>query len=96
MAIPIHFNHRTIQGYSDMRMLTVKEVNGVTIKNLKHMAETLRDLKEDLVTIAFYEENVETIVLDRKAIEAASEDILAENGIRKAASDDLAPIWEKK
>jgi S1-C subfamily serine protease len=90
------FTHRLVKGYSDVHMQTIYEINGVPIKNLKHLVETIRDAKDDMLVISFNEENCETIVLDRKALVAASEDILADNGIRKPCSPDLLPVWEKK
>ena len=90
------FSNRVVQGYSDIRFQTVDKVNGVKIKNLKHLVETLRDSKDDLLEISFNEEQCETMVLDRKAMMAATEDVLSDNSIRKYASDDLIPVWEKK
>ena len=90
------FTHKIIKGYSDVRMQTVREINGIAIKNLRHLVETIRDCKDELIVIAFAEQYAETIVLDRKELLAATEDVLADNSIRKLASDDLLPVWEKK
>ena len=90
------FSHRVVQGYSDVRFQTVNEVNGVKIKNLRHLVETLRDCEDDQLVISFFETQAETIVLDRKAMIDATEDVLSDNSIRKFASDDLIPIWEQQ
>ena len=68
----------------------------MTIKNLRHLVEILRDCKDELLVIAFHERNCETLVLDRKAMNDATEDVLSENSIRKPGSDDMMAVWEKK
>jgi hypothetical protein len=35
------------------------------------------------------------MVFEKQQIEAATEDILSENGIRNQFSDDLKAVWEK-
>jgi len=87
------FSHPVSKGYSDVRFQTIRDINGVRIKNLRHLVETLRDSKDELLVIAFNEEQSETMVLDRKAALEATEEILADNSIRKLASDDLIPVW---
>ena len=47
------FPHRLAVGYSNPFTKVVKEVNGVRIKNLRHLVETLRDCKEKYITISF-------------------------------------------
>ena len=89
------FPHRIGKGYSDPLIKVVKEVNGVKIKNLRHLVETLRDTKEKYVRIVFDDRNSETIVFDRKEVLAATEDILSDNGVRQQASEDLLQVWKK-
>ena len=81
--------HRTVRGYNDPMTAVVAEVDGVRIKNLRHLAEALRDAKGAQVVVSFLDRGSDVLVLDRKAVLAASEQILSENGIRKAFSDDL-------
>ncbi len=90
------FPHKLSAGYSDPFAKVVKDVNGTPIKNLRHMAETLRDCADRFAVISFDDRASETIVLDREGALAATEDILTENGIRRRSSEDLAPIWDKK
>ena len=73
----------------------VKEVNGVKIKNLKHLVETLRDSKDKYIAIVFDDKNSETIVFDRQEILKATDEILSDNSVRQQASEDIAPIWSK-
>ena len=90
------FPHKTGKGYSNPFSKVIKAVNGTPIKNLRHLVETLRDLKDKFVTIDFDDKNSETIVFDRKEILDATEDILSDNSVRQQASEDLLPVWSKK
>jgi S1-C subfamily serine protease len=90
------FPHRIGKGYSDPFIHVVKEINGVKIKNIRHLVETLRDTKDKYVRIVFDDHNSETIVFDRKEVLNATEDILSDNGVRQQASEDLLPIWKKE
>ncbi len=86
------FPHKITKGYTDPVTYVVDSVDGVAIRNLRHLAETLRDAKGDRIRIAFRDKNSEVFVFDRKEAEAASESILAENGIRNARSEDLKDL----
>jgi S1-C subfamily serine protease len=88
--------HKLVRGYSDPMGSVVDEVDGVKVKNLRHLAERLRDAKGDQVVISFCDRGPDVLVLDRKAVLDASEQILSENAIRKPYSDDLKPVFEKK
>jgi S1-C subfamily serine protease len=90
------FPHRIGKGYSDPFTQVVRDINGVKIRNLKHLVETLRDCKDDFIIIHFADKNVETLVFKRHEIEQATEEILTDNGIRRQYSDDLATVWEPK
>lgn len=90
------FAHAIGKGYSNPFAKVVKEVNGVKIKNLKHMVETLRDTKEKFITIQFNDRNSETIVFNRQEVLKAMDDILSDNSVRQQASDDLLSVWKKE
>jgi S1-C subfamily serine protease len=90
------FPHRVAKGYDDPYTQVVAKVNDVPIRNLRHFVETVRDATGDHLTITFAEKGVAVLVLDRKALLAATEDVLTENGIRRPCSDDLRPVWEAK
>jgi S1-C subfamily serine protease len=89
--------HPIAKGYDDPNNYVVSEVDGVPIKNLRHMVEVLRDGKGREVTFKFARmtnRNRENIVFDRRAMIAATEDILKEFGIRYQSSEDLKPVWD--
>jgi S1-C subfamily serine protease len=90
------FPHKTGKGYSNPLAKVVKDVNGIKIKNLKHLVETLRDSKEKYITITFDDKSSETFVFDRLETLKATDEILSDNSVRQQASDDIAPIWSKK
>ena len=90
------FPHRIGKGYGNPIAKVVKEINGIKIKNLKHLVETLRDSKEKYITITFDDQNSETIVFDRLETLKATDEILSDNSVRQQASEDIAPIWSKK
>jgi S1-C subfamily serine protease len=92
------FSHRITKGYNTKvtGMGIVSHVNDVPVKNLAHLAELLRDNTGQFVVFRFANSLSERLVFDKKEIEAATEEILNENGIRDRYSDDLKAVWEKK
>jgi hypothetical protein len=89
------FPHRIGKGYSDTFSKVLKEVNGIRVKNLRHLVEILRDAKDKYVTISFDDRASETIVFDRQEVLKATDEILTDNGLRQQASDDLMAVWDK-
>jgi S1-C subfamily serine protease len=90
------FPHRIAKGYDNPGFKVVKEINGIKVKNIRHMVELLRDSKEKYTTIGFDDRNSETIVFDHKEALNATEEVLSDNGIREQASDDLMAVWTAK
>jgi S1-C subfamily serine protease len=91
------FTHPIARGYSNAFMRVVDTVNGTRIKNLAHLAEVLRDLDAEFVEFRFAaSRGVETMVFRRAEVEAATEDVLNDNGIRRPYSDDIAPVWRNR
>jgi|WetSurMetagenome_2_1015567.scaffolds.fasta_scaffold24279_4 S1-C subfamily serine protease len=92
------FSDKITKGYNSKAtgMGIVSHVNDVPVKNLVHLVELLRDNNNQFVTFRFANTQSERLVFDKKEIEAATEEILSENGIRAQYSDDLKEVWEKK
>jgi len=91
------FPHRMTNGYDDPNRAVLSEVNGVQIKNLRHLVEVLRDSREDQVTFKFAKSGVvnhETMVFKRDDLIEATGKILEENGIRYPYSSDLGEVWD--
>ena len=89
------FPHKTSKGYSDPFGSCVKSINEKPIRNLKELVRTLSECRDPFITIEFHDRHSEAIVLDRKVAEAATEEILTDNGIRSQCSDDLKPLLKR-
>ena len=91
------FPHKLAKGYGNPSWQVVKAVNGHPIKNLAHLVEVLRDLKDEFVTFEFNARTTgETFVFPRAEMIAATNEILTDNGIRSQGSPDILKIWETK
>jgi PDZ domain len=91
------FPYKLAKGYGNPAWQVVKTVKGHPIKNLPHLVEVLRDLKDEFVTFEYNMRAAgETIVFPRAEMAAATDEILTDNGIRSQGSPDLLKIWEKK
>src|SRR6266550_1217215 len=75
----------------------VSEVNGIPVKNLRHLVEILRDSRDERISFKFASSGVlthETMVFNRGDLIEATAKILEENGIRYPYSADLRAVWE--
>jgi S1-C subfamily serine protease len=90
------FPHRISKGYDNPQTKVVKDINGIPIKNLRHLVGLLRDLREKYTVIRFDDKDSETIVLNHQEAIKATDEILADNGVRQQASDDLIAVWSQK
>ncbi len=87
------FPHKLVSGYDNRFGSVVQSINDTPVRSLRHMAEILRELKDDLVVIKFDQQTAESIVLPHKQMLDATEEILSDNGIRFQASSDLLDVW---
>ncbi len=83
-------------GYSSAFGNVVKAVNGIPVRNLRHLVELLRDSKDEFITLEFAQKSVENPVFPRKEMEAATESLLTDNGIRYQASPELLKVWQSR
>jgi hypothetical protein len=95
VSAPI-FAHSSSKGYGDPVGKVVKDVNGIPIKNLRHLVEAIRDCTGEFLTIRFADNFSETLVFDRAEMGKATADILEENGIAatKRGSPDMLKVWK--
>jgi S1-C subfamily serine protease len=95
VASPI-LNHKIAKGYHDPVGQVVKEVNGVAIKNLQHLVETIRDCKDEYLRFRFAEEGSELLVFDRAQMNQITEEIMDDNGISsgRRGSPDMLRVWK--
>jgi S1-C subfamily serine protease len=92
------FDHKIAKGYDDPAGRVVKEVNGVRIKNLVHLVETIRDCKDTYLQFRFADEGGEILVFDRKEMNRVTEEIMEDNGIAptRRGSKDVLQVWKKR
>jgi hypothetical protein len=84
--------HRMTRGYGEPIGQVVESVNGTRIKNLRHLVETIRDCRDEFLTIRFAEEGAETMVFRRQAMFETTEPLMSQNGIPRRGSDDTLPV----
>ena len=90
------FPHKLAMGYGQPYYQVVKSINDLPVKNLNHLVQVLRDLKDEFVTIKFNSRYSETLVFPRKDMLAATDEILTDNGIRSQGSADTMAVWNAK
>ena len=90
------FPHKLAKGYNSTHINVVKTVNGVKIKNLKHLVEVLRDINSDYVEFGYDSREAETQVFPVKEMVTETEKILTDNGIRSQGSAELLTVWNDK
>jgi S1-C subfamily serine protease len=89
------FPHKLAVGYDNPAGSVIDTVNGVPIRSLKHLVAVLRDLKDPYVTIEFDQRIGESLVFEREAMVAATEEVLNDNGVRAQGSPDTLEVWSK-
>ena len=89
------FPHRLIKGYDNPVSRAVRAINGIPIKNLRHLVEVLRDNRDEFLTFEFFGIG-ETLVFPRKEMIDSTEEILSDNGIRDQATPELLEVWKKR
>ncbi len=87
------FPHRTIKGYDNRPLGVIAKLNGKSVKNLRSLAELLRDNKDEFLRFEMADRS-DALVFRRSELEAATEEILSNEGIRYQASDSLRDILE--
>jgi len=90
------FPHKLSKGYDNAVARSVATINGIKIRNLRHLVEVLRDAKTEFVTFAFAGLGGETLVFPRLDMLAATDEILTDNGVRAQATPELLAVWQAK
>ena len=86
--------HPITKGYEVTYRPAVKSINGVKIKSLEHMIQTIRDAEDDHLVFDFYDKAQETFVFERDELIEATEEILEDNSIRRQGSPRFMDVWE--
>lgn len=90
------FPHKLVTGYDNRFGSVVYSINDKPVRSLAHLVALLRDLKDELLVIAFDQRDSESIVLPRKEFLESTEEILNDNGIRAQGSKDMLAVWQGK
>ncbi len=83
-----------LKGYNSPTLGTLSTINGMPVKNLKHAAELVQTNQAEYLRFNFVDRGVGEIVFRRADVDAASEEILQDNSIRSAYSDDLRDVFD--
>jgi hypothetical protein len=87
------FPHTLSKGYSNPTALVVKTVNGISIRNLNHLVQVLRDSHDEFDEISYWGRHGENMVFPRKKMRTATEELLTDNGIRSQGSPQVLAVW---
>jgi S1-C subfamily serine protease len=87
--------HKTSKGYRPPPFSVVSRVNGTEVRNMKHLVELLRDAKGEFLTIDLAGFSP-SLVFRTAEMADATEEILADEGIRKQYSNEFEKIWHPK
>lgn len=90
------FPHKLGEGYSNPTAWVVKAVNGRSVANLRDLVEYLRDSRDEFVMFEFWGHGTESMVFRREETLDATDDILADNGVRSQGSSDMMAVWNAK
>ena len=91
------FRHKIARGYDDPVGKVVRSVNGVEVKNLRHLVELLRDCTDEFLTFRFADDWSEVLVFDRKEMARVTEEIMEDNGIAptRRGSAEVLRVWKR-
>jgi S1-C subfamily serine protease len=87
------FPHALSKGYGNPIAYVVKTVNEISIRNLNHLVQVLRDSRDEFDVITYWGRSGESMVFPRKKMRDATDEILTDNGIRSQGSQLLLAIW---
>jgi S1-C subfamily serine protease len=90
------FSDPITTGYSDPRLQVVKSINGVPVRNLKHLVEVLRDSREQFIRIEFNTRRSETFVFPREQMNRVTAEVLDKNNMRRQGSPEIMTVWDAK
>jgi len=88
--------HKIARGYSNPQGCVVASVNGIAIRNLRHLVAVLRDAREEFTVVHFANPEGEDLVFRSRELLDSTNDLLNENGIRSQGSPELMQIWNAK
>jgi S1-C subfamily serine protease len=85
--------HALSKGYGNPAALVVETVNGISIRNLNHLVQVLRDSHDEFDVITYWGRAGESMVFPRKKMRDATDELLTDNGIRSQGSQEVLAVW---
>ena len=87
--------HPVARNLNGLSGSVIDTVNGVRVKNLRHLVELLRDSRDEFIALTYAGELATSReVVKRVEAEQATEQILNEISIRQQASPELLKVWQ--
>ncbi|MDG2029963.1 MAG: hypothetical protein P8J45_03045 [Phycisphaerales bacterium] len=82
------FSHRILRGHDHIELgSALDRIDGVKVRNVAHARKLIRDHEGEFIEIVFSDKYIDgALILDAKALTDATQDVLEQNSIRKAAS----------
>lgn len=90
------FPNSLADGYSNPIAHVVGKLNGVPVKNLKHLVALIRDSREDFLTFEMEESHSQDLIFPRKELLASTGKILRDNKVSNQGSPDSLAVWKAK
>ena len=87
------FDSNKLDGYADFTGRIVESVNGVHIRNVSHLLETIQSSKRDTLEFNFADFGGDSLVLSRQALAKVTSDVMVDNDIAKPCSSDVLAAW---
>jgi S1-C subfamily serine protease len=87
------FPHPITKGYDNRAFGVIGAVNGIKVKNLRHLAQLLHDNHEEFIRFEMCDRS-ESLVFRTEDLKRSTEEVLAEEGIRYQASPKLRDLFE--
>lgn len=85
--------HKLTKGYGISPISVLTHVNDQKVRNLRHLIQLIKENKQDFIVFRFENENEEKIVLRPTDVSKFQPEILRNNNIPAACSDDLKTLW---
>lgn len=93
VLISLKHKHRLMRGVPTVNLRAVDTVNGIKIRNLRHLADVLREMEDEFVTFQFGERDAAPLIVKHDEMMNATLEVMEDNSIRRAASTDLSDAW---
>jgi hypothetical protein len=85
--------HKLTKGYGVSPLSVLTHVNDQKVRNIRHLIALIKENQGPYVVFRFEDEREEKIVLDPQQVKQSQPEILRNNNIPAACSEDLRDMW---